>query len=241
MSSQELQLTVIQRALADAAALAERGDHDGSPAWDAALSSMAAEFKALKKKVDILYVVTALGAFAILAQPPASQAAIEFGTIKLPLSMLSRQAIAVLLAGAYEIFLSAAISAAMIRFSMQAILQRSAREGWEFLLSRYEAELLWTNILRVKSLGHTSPKGEVVVARIAQFSNFSIIIGHTALVLGGICAAGYAAILANSYFGIVLSGLALCGAVSALVACALSLFWKLPYRPPQPAHSEQQS
>jgi hypothetical protein len=232
MHSQELKLTIIQRALADAAGLAQRGDHDGIPAWDAAVSSMAAEFKALKKRADILYIVTAIGAFTILAQKTTGEMSVEVATIKLPLSILSKQAMAILLSGAFGYYLAAVISAAMVRGSIQTVLQRAAPEGWEFLLCRYEADLLWTNMLRPKMGGYTSPVREKIIAVIVQLSNNAIVLGHALLVIGAICVAGIAAIDARSCFGMALSGLALFGVVGAYLACLLALFWKLPYRPP---------
>lgn len=232
MSNKIIKLTALQRALAEAHGFSQRGDFDQIPPSDNALRSLAAELKALRKKVVILYVGTTLGAFLILSNV-ATNASIEILGASLPLSVLSRQALAVLLAGAFGYYAAAVISAVMVYGTMSAILQRFAPESWEFLLSRYDADQLWTNMLLPKKLGAPSPRAERVIAGIVNGTNKLVVSGHITLIVIAVWASLTAAIDAKSLSGIVLGALAVLAVLGTALGAVAATFLKLKYKLPE--------
>jgi len=228
-----LKLTAAQRSLAEAIGLAQRGDFDSTPNCDTALTMMAAELKALRKKVTILYVGTALGAFFILAQGSSSGLAVELFGLKVPVSMLSKQALAVFLGGAFGYYAAALASLAMLYGAIASILSRTAPEGWLYLLARYDADMLWMDLLFPRRLGYPTPIGERRIALIVHASNSAVVGSHVALVLGAVVAAANAAFTSGSYFGILLAVLALVAVAGAIVGALSAFFLRFTYNPPK--------
>jgi hypothetical protein len=68
-----------------------------------------------------------VGAFLVLSQ--ATSQAVELFGAKLPLSVLSNQVLAVLLAAAFGYYAAAVVSAAMLYSAMAAIVMRDVPEG----------------------------------------------------------------------------------------------------------------
>jgi hypothetical protein len=227
-----VKLTALQRAIAEAQGLANRGDFDALPSSDGALRSMSGEFKALRKKVTLLYVVTTIRAFFILSHTNSDASVSIFG-ISVPLSLLSKQALSILLAGAFAYYAGAVVSAAMLYGTMAAIVRRAAPESWEFLLSRYDADQLWTNLLIPKKLGAPSPWSEIFLAGIVSFGNRAVVGAHIALVWGAVISAMMQATKEGGWFGIALSGLALLAVLCATIGAVGAVFVRLTYTLPQ--------
>lgn len=230
---QPLKLTAVARSLADAMGLAARGDFDTVPNCDVALTAMAAELKVLRKKITALYVGTAVGAFFILAQANSTGLSVDLFGVRIPVSMLSQQALAVFLGGAFAYYMAALASFALLYGVIAAILRRFTPEGWEYLLARYDADMLWTNMLLPKKLGYPSARGERRMARLVYTSNFAVVLSHVALVFGAIISAGSSAINSNSYFGILLTALALIAVLGAFGGAFSALFLPFEYHPPK--------
>ncbi|HJR55526.1 MAG TPA: hypothetical protein VJ798_03020 [Rhizomicrobium sp.] len=227
-----IRITAVNRSLADAIGLAQRGDFDKTPACDPALSAMAAEMKMLRRKVTILYAGTTLAAFFILAQEPAASANIEVLGVSVPLSVLSKQALAVFLAGAFTYYAGALMSYSLLYGQVAAILSRIAPEGWQYLFARYDADQLWMNILIPRKLGYPSAVGERRIALLVQASNTAVVLSHIVLVFGAILSAGLTAYDAESVFGIILSVIATIAVLGATVGALCALFLPLTYKPP---------
>jgi hypothetical protein len=236
-----IKITAMHRSLADAIGLAQRGDFDRLPASDAALAAMATELKALRKKITILYAGTALLAFFILAQGTSANIDVDLFGLRMPLSVLSKQALAVFLAGAFAYYAAALISFGLLYGLVAAILTRAAPEGWQYLLARYDADHLWTNLLFPKKLGYPSAIGERRIAVIVHSTNTAVVCSHIALVFGAIISSGAAAVNSASYFGMALASLALIAASGAVVGALCALYLPLEYGPPKNknARSEQ--
>ena len=226
--SKIVRLTAIQRALADAIGLANRGDFEKIPASDSALQAMAKELKLLRKKVTILYPATALVAFLILSQA-SDRVVVDVSDIKLPLSILSNQALAVVLAAAFGYYAAATVSAAMLYNTMAAILKRDVPEGWEFLLARYDADYMWTNMLQEKKLGAPSPPGERAIANAVSVSNIAVVAGHMFLTIGAVAVSFLSAMEAHTFLGLALASLAMVGVLGAAGGAICAVFLKLNY------------
>ena len=220
--------------MAEAQGLANRGDFDALPPSDGALRSMSGEFKSLRKKITILYVATTVGAFFILSHTSGDASVSVFG-VSIPLSLLSKQALSILLAGAFSYYAGAVVSAAMLYGTMAAIVRRSAPESWEFLLSRYDADQLWTNLLIPKKLGAPSPKSERFLAGIVSFGNRAVVGAHIALVWGAVISAAMEAVNEGALFGLALSGLALLAVLCATIGALGAVFVRLTYTLPNTA------
>jgi hypothetical protein len=235
-SGTPIKITPLQRAMAEAEGFAARGDFDVVPPSDAALKSLASEFKTLRKKVTILYAATTLGAFLILSQTPDG-ASVSLMGVSIPLALLSKQALSILLVAAFAYYAGDVISASMVYGTMAAILKRSAPESWEFLLSRYDADQLWTNMLTPKKLGAPSPTSERILAWIVAFANKAVVGGHIALVWGAVVSAMLDALDARSFFGIALSALALLAVICTTIGALCAAFKKLTYTIPAQAET----
>jgi hypothetical protein len=230
-------MTAVTRSLADSARLAQRGDFDANPAAHDAVVTMVQELKSLRSKVNLLYLATTIAAFLILSQPTTGEISFELIGLKMPLSVLSKQAISIIMAGAFGYYLSALVSATLLYGTLMLIFQRAAPEGWEYLIARYDADLLWTTLLRPKALGYTATKWERFVSLIVQITNGAVVTGHLVLVMGAIFAAGVAALAAKSKFGIALSALAIIGSVGAILGALGALYIKVDYEAPKPTEA----
>lgn len=226
-----LRLTALQRAMADAHGLAQRGDFDAVSPSDGTLQAMAAELKVLKNRVWILYAATALGSFLVLSQAGAT-AEIDLLGIKFPLSILSKQALSVLLAAAFSYYAGAVVSAAMLYGTMAAIVMRAATEGWDFLLAKFDAEYLWINMLREKKMGAPSPGSEKAIALMVSVSNRAVVLGHILLVIAAVGVSLREALDSGLFWGIILASLAMIGVLAAAIGGLSACFLKLSYRIP---------
>jgi hypothetical protein len=182
----------------------------------------------------VLYLITTIGAFLILAQPAASTLQIQWFGLELPVSLLSKQALAIILCGAFQVYVSSLISWVMLYFAVARPYIEIAPEGWEFLVARFEANLLYSTLLRPKKLGYTSRLSESLIAGVVYFSNAGVVLGHIVLVVGAIYSAAASAFVAKSTFGMVLGSLALLGVAGAVFGLIAGLFVRLKYKAPIP-------
>lgn len=225
----ELKLTVIQRSLADAVSLLQRGDFKDTPETDNAARGMAAELKALRRRYEVLYLATTIGAFLLLGPLTGSDFTI-FG-VHIPASALSKPTVAVLLAGLYQQFLAAIISYTLLYVTFRGLFIRVSEDGWEYLAARYNAEMLWMILIRSRTGGYIAPNAERRLSLIVHIPNYALVLGQVILVIWAIWGTLNGAISGGNLVGICLSVLALFGVIGAVCAMMSALLIKLRYTP----------
>lgn len=231
-------LTVFARAMVDFRSLALR--HPGYFVNDVYAAGVIAEMKRIRPQIYALYAVTFVGGLVVLAGGLPSTADIEAFGVKMPATLFSQQALAVITAGLYTYFIALLASTTVATAMLRLLTSALGNEPWEFYAARFDISNLWTSLIVPKKLGYSSPLTERIVVWLSMLSAFLALALHGGMVLLGSLAAWNKAARSHDALARLLASFSLLAVVVTLLAFLIGFFvplrykWNGPWPPPQP-------
>jgi hypothetical protein len=221
--------------------------HPGYFVNDVYAAGVIAEMKRIRPQLYALYAITFVGGLVVLGGGFPSTADIEAFGVKMPASLFSQQALAVITAGLYTYFIgllaSSSVATAMLRMLTSAL----GNEPWEFYAARFDISNLWTSMIVAKKMGYSSPLTERVVVWLTMLSAFLALALHGGVVLLGSLAALNKAVQSQDVLARLLASFSLLSIVVTLLAFLIGFFvplrykWNGPWPPPQPVPLQPQA
>lgn len=148
------------------------------------ICGLTAERRRLAKQMDVLLALSFTGAALMLAGglPPDSKFSI-FG-VEAPSRLISLQLLGIGVAGIFTRFWQSLISLTLISQMLERVLAPLVGNVHvDFVVSRYDASPLWTNLMRRRDIGYQSPIIHKIVALTIPVSGLSLLIIHASIVI----------------------------------------------------------
>lgn len=195
------------------------------------ISDSANQLRKLRVRVSVYYVVTFVGAFLVASGGLPTSATVELFGVTMPLGLLSQQALAAIVAGLFSQYIMVLLSFSMVHGFFSALMSADFGEGWEFRLSRYDAEAYCGALLLPRRTGYRSPKSELAFIALGVLTAFVSVFVHASVVVGAAFIAFDAALNAKlSLLPMALSTFALIGTVIPALLWFVACFVPMPYR-----------
>lgn len=194
------------------------------------IAGVAKELRTVRKGLNVAYALTFLLAFLILSGGFRSEAQVALFGVKLPLQVLSQQALAAIMSAVFARYVTCFISLTLLHAGLAGLLPKFGPPCWEYMLARYDGFNVYTTLLRPKTIGYSSPKREIAIIAVVLLMSLLTILIHVGLVTTASIVALRSALSADSGVAITLGLFSLLGTTVATIAMVGAVFVPLPYR-----------
>jgi len=201
------------------------------------LTALGGESRRLSVTMNIIYLLTFIGACFILSGPLPTDAKFTLFGVEAPAAALPQQVIALITAGMFGFYATLFASYLVLQSMIAHILVREGRESYQFFAARFDATGLWSVIVARKTVGYRSPARQMALTYAIYGVAFGVVAVHAIVVL---FATAVSLKMAWQGGHTILVGMGAMSVVIVLVSSVAMLAltsWKMPYRLPDEAKS----
>lgn len=194
------------------------------------IASIFSEQKRLETRINIVYVLTFLGALLVMSGPLPKDTKFGAFGVEAPLAVLPQQAIAVLTAGVFGYYCTQFLSLMITSQMILRIFRKQRAESWQFLAARFDVGGIWSVLITPKFIGYASPKREFIFSLAVILMALSVVAAHAMIVNFAMVIAFRGALHTPSRLLIFFGGASLVITAVSTLAVLVALLLPMPYR-----------
>lgn len=195
------------------------------------LDGAAAEMKALRRQMYVLYIATFALSFVVIAGGFPSDAKVSVAGVEVPLTFFSQQAIAAVNAGLYSTYTICLVNMTVLHVLIKAILKGRGGQPWEAYVAHRDAAMLFSALLTPRiNQRWSSPRREFALVALVSLASILTVLLHGAVVLASAIIALNKAFAAGGALSQILATFSCATVTICLVSFFASFMLPLPYR-----------
>ncbi|WP_445679588.1 hypothetical protein [Radicibacter daui] len=175
--------SILKRSLLDYELMLDSETHRGFFLNKDTLKSLFSEQKELIKKLNITYLVTAVGASIVFLGPFPADVKVSAGSFEAPVNIIPQQIFSLVTSIFFGQLLVYMASFIILNTMITKILQKEGVEAWHFFYGGFDATHLWTTLVAPRNVGYKSPKRHWALVVLVLLTTFISILTCSAVVL----------------------------------------------------------
>lgn len=194
------------------------------------IEKMHGEAKRIERVLNVLYLLTFLGALVVLAGPLPEGAKFSAFGVEAPISALPQQVLALLTAALFGYYGAAFASMIVLTQMLRRVLIAEGHESWQFFAAPFNGSQLWSVATTPKQIGYRSPRREILLSALILLVALGIVAAHACVIVFATVVAAWSAVQSGS---VVLSIIGVVSAVTAgtvLLGLLALIAFRMPYR-----------